>query len=135
MSDDTYFELPAHELFGPQGEHVAALIERARRLTLDEVRTLIPVWDAEVDDFTLGTAFAIARDAAKATARAAWDAALAEARYAVPDAALRATRDAVGTLAVRDSIPTGVYETLTRAWRTVVGPIHPDDPDMRGDAP
>ena len=33
MNDDTYFELPAHEVFGPQGAHVVALLERARHLT------------------------------------------------------------------------------------------------------
>ena len=22
------------------------------------------------------------------------------------------------------------YDTLTRAWRTAIGPIHPDDPDI-----
>ena len=31
-------ELPAHEAFGPQGEQVAALIERARCLTAAEIK-------------------------------------------------------------------------------------------------
>lgn len=33
-------ELPAHEAFGPQGREVAALIERAGRLTADEIAGL-----------------------------------------------------------------------------------------------
>ena len=84
-------ELPAHEALGPQGEAAAALIDRARRLTADELDSL-----------------AAARDAA-------WDAARA--------------------LVVRDLITTDQYDTLTRTWREVIGPIHPDDPDMRGDTP
>jgi hypothetical protein len=52
-------ELPAHEVFGPQGEQVVALIDRAKGLTGTEV-----------------TALAAARDAAW---DAAWDAARAAA--------------------------------------------------------
>ena len=104
-------EPPAHEAFGPQGVHVAALIDRARHLTLDEVRALAPV---------RGDAWVAARAAAW---DAAWDAA--------SDAARTAARDAAGALVVRDLIATEDYDTLTRAWREVIGPIHPDDPDLR----
>ena len=100
-------ELPAHEALGPQGEAAAALIDRARRLTADELDSL-----------------AAARDAARA---AAWAAAR--------DAARAAARDAARALVVRDLITTDQYDTLTRTWREVIGPIHPDDPDMRGDTP
>jgi len=31
----------------------------------------------------------------------------------------------------RDLISTDAYDTLTRPWGEVIGPIHPDDPDMR----
>ena len=80
-------KLPAPEVFGPQGAHVVALIERARRLTPDEV-----------------SALGAARDAALG---AAWGAACG--------------------LVVRDVITTEDYDILTRAWRTVIGPIHPED--------
>ena len=30
-----------------------------------------------------------------------------------------------------DLISTDAYDTLTRPWGEVIGPIHPDDPDMR----
>src|SRR5690606_10962859 len=36
LAVDVIEELPAHEVFGPQGEFVAALIERAAGLTRDE---------------------------------------------------------------------------------------------------
>ena len=39
-------KLPAPEVFGPQGAHVVALIERARRLTPDEVSALGAARDA-----------------------------------------------------------------------------------------
>lgn len=112
MSYDTYFELPAPEVFGPQGVHVVALIDRARRLTLDEARALAPVWD---------DAEGAAREAALAAAE----------EGAALDDALDAVRDAAGALVVRDVITADHYNTLTRAWREVIGPIHPDDPDIR----
>ena len=123
MSDDTYFEPPAHAVFGPQGVHVAALIDLAGRLTPDETSAL-------------AAALAAARDAAWGAAwDAVWDAAGDAARGAVLDAAWDAAWDAVwdaaGALVVRDLITTDHYDTLTRAWRTVIGPIHPEDPDIR----
>ena len=128
-------ELPAHEAFGPQGEQVAALIERARCLTAAEIKRLHAAWDA-------------ARAAARAAARyAAWDAAWYAAGYAAGyaargaawgaarDAARGAARDAAWdaawSLVARDLISTDAYDTLTRPWGEVISPIHPDDPDMR----
>ena len=115
--------LPAHGALGPQGVHVAALIERARHLTLDEVRALAPV---------RGDAWVAARDAAwvaawDAASDAAWDAAIDVARTA----AWVAARDTAGALVVRDLLTAEDYDTLTRPWREAIGPIHPDDPDMR----
>jgi hypothetical protein len=100
-------ELPAHEAFGPQGEQVAALIERARCLTAAEIKRLHAAWYA-----------------ARAAARAA-------ARYAAWDAAGDAAGYAAWSLVARDLISTDAYDTLTRPWGEVIGPIHPDDPDMR----
>ena len=98
-------ELPGHMALGPQGEHVAALIERTRLLTDAEVNGLRAAWDA-------------ARDAAWDTARnAAWDA--ARGVLAVEDAAL--------ALLVRDLLAPEHYRTLTAPWAQVVGPVHPDD--------
>jgi len=88
-------ELPAHEAFGPQGEQVAALIERARCLTAAEIKRLHAAW------------------------------------YAAWDAAWYAAGDAARSLVARDLISTDAYDTLTRPWGEVIGPIHPDDPDMR----
>ena len=113
-------ELDAHRVFGPQGEYVAALIERVGRLT-----------DAETDQ--------LAAAAGAADWGAAVDAAWAAARIAARDAARDAAGDAAGDAAwdaawgllVRDLIATEDYDTLTRAWREVIGPIHPDDPDLR----
>ena len=127
-------ELPAHEALGPQGEHVAALVARCSTLTSDEVRRLVAAWDA---------ARVAAWDAARVAARdAAWDAAQVAARdvarvaaqaaaqVAARAAARAAARDAAWALITRDLIATEHYDTLTRPWRSVVGRIHPDDPEV-----
>ena len=57
----------------------------------------------------------------------ALDAARAAARAAAGDAA----RDAARALVVRDQVgdtfTQAHYDTLTRPWATVIGPVHPDD--------
>ena len=105
-------ELPAHGVFGPQGEEVVAIIDRASRLIWDEARRLAAARDA-------------ARDAAGAAAwyaagAAAWDA----ARYAAWDAARYAARAAAATL-TRDLIGQGGYtqehyDLLMKPWREVI---------------
>ena len=98
-------ELDATLTLGPQGREVAALIERAARLTDDEVAGLATAWYATGDD---------AWYAARYTTRdAAWDAARYAARYAVWYAAR--------ALTVRDLISTECYDTLTRPWASVIG--------------
>ena len=56
-------ELPAWQALGPNGEAVAALIERARSLTADEIQWLVAARDA--------AAWGVARDAARGAAGAA----------------------------------------------------------------
>ena len=139
MNDDSHFELPAPEVFGPQGEHVVALLDRARHLTPDEAsalavaRAVAPVdvldaaWGAELGgalDAAWGTGLGGALDDA---GNAMSDAVLVEAG----DDALAAALDTACALVVRGLITAEDYDTLTRPWREVIGPIHPDDPDMR----
>lgn len=131
-------EIDAHHMLGPQGEYVAALIERASRLTDDEVRRLGAAvraalggaaWDAARDavrDAVRGTAWAAAWAAASAAASAAGSAASAAASAA----AWAAARAAARALAVRDLIDTEHYAALTLPWRQSVGRIHPDDPEV-----
>ena len=74
--------------FGPMGAHVVALIDRASRLTADDVRHL------------------------------------------------HAARNAAGSAVVRDLIGSHGftqqhYDLLTGPWRKAIGPIHPDDEDLR----
>jgi hypothetical protein len=136
-------ELPAHEALGPQGEHIAALVTRARALTLDELNRLSAArdaaWDAARDaawdaalGAALGAAWAAARAAARDAARAAaWDAARAAAwdaaRDAAWDPAWAAAWDAALGLATRDLITTEQYCTLVGPWASVCGWPHPDD--------
>src|SRR5690606_36627242 len=87
LSIDVIEELPAHEAFGPQGEFVVALIERAARLTRDEAKQLAASRDASMD---------ASRDAAR---DAAWDAARVAASYAAGVAAWDAAWDAAGDAA------------------------------------
>src|SRR5579885_2641553 len=91
-------ELPAWQVFGPQGQEVVALIERAGRLTADEMQRLDAAWDA-------------ARDAA---GDAAWDADLHVAAW---DAA----GDAARALVVRDLISDEDFRTLYGPWESVIG--------------
>ena len=131
-------ELPATDVFGPQGAHVAAVIERTRQLTADDAQRLVaargPEWRA---------AWSAARSAVRVAARfaaseAAWDAAWCswydareDAGDAVGDAAWDVAWDAAGdvvlALTVRDLVTREHYDTLTNSWRATIGPIHPDD--------
>jgi hypothetical protein len=78
-------ELDAFEALGPNGEAVAAFIERCKRLTADGAKKLAAAWDAawaaacySARDAAGDAAGDAARDAAWAAARAAaWDAARA----------------------------------------------------------
>jgi hypothetical protein len=124
-------ELPAHQLFGPQGMQVVALIDRSQSLTASEAIALAAAhgatWDA-------------ARAALGAGRGATWDAARGAARGAARDAARGDAWDARGAawdardpaaaLVVRDLITTEEYDTLTRPWRQVIGRIHPDDAEV-----
>ena len=86
------------EVFGPQSEHVCALVLRAARLTDNDAKSPAAAWDA-------------ARDAA-------WDAARAAARAA----ALAAAR-AAAAVVVRDLITPEQYALLAGPWESVMGPI------------
>lgn len=128
LSFRTVRELPATEALGPQGVQVAALIERCAGLADDDARKLGAAWDVTWEY----AAWVVAWDAALVVA---WDAALDVALVAVRDAVRGpvwyAARDAAWALVARDLIgdtfTQAHYDTLTMPWRTVIGPIHPDD--------
>jgi hypothetical protein len=134
-------ELDPTLALGPDGAEVAALIERAKRLTYDEAQQLDAAlgaawgaargaalgaargaaWDAAWDaawGAARGAAWDAAWDAARgATWGAAWDAALGAARGAAWDAAW----GAAWGLVVRDLISEEHFDTLYGPWREVVG--------------
>ncbi len=133
-------------VFGPQWEQVRDLVRRAVLLTDDEaVATDARLYAASYTAWAAARARATdkaweaAVSAAWAAARAraaAWDAirgAPAPAADAAADAAAGAARAAAMALAVRHLIghrfTQAHYDLLTHAWRTVVGPVHPDDQD------
>lgn len=116
-------ELAPHLTLGPQGEHVAALIERAGRLTRDEERRVADALDACWFDAARHAVWYAAWSAAW---RAAWTARDA-AQDAAQDAARSDVEDAVLGLLARDLISTTHYDALTLTWRRAVGRIHPDD--------
>lgn len=105
--------------FGPNGAHVAAVIDHE----FDWGAAQNAAWDADWAAAWNATRNA-ARDAAR---RAAWDAAW--------DAAWGVAQDAALALVVRDLIGShGLtqrhYDTLTGPWRRTIGPVHPDDPPI-----
>ena len=133
-------EVPAWQALGPNGEAVAAQIERTSRLTPDEIRRLAAAWDAAwyaagavaryaardaAWDAAGAVAGAVARYAARDAARdAAWDAAGYAARDAARDAAGYAAGDAAwdaaGALVVRDLITAEQFEVLYGPWRSAI---------------
>ena len=121
-------ELPAHLALGPNGEEVAALIERARKLTAEEAKRLAAAGDAAWDAARAAAwdaARAAAGDAAGAAARAAaWAAARAAAGDAAWDAAgaaaWAAAGDAAWALVVKDLITPEQFDALYAPWREVV---------------
>ena len=114
-------ELPAHEVFGPQGAEVVAILDRAAKLTAEEVQNLAAAWVAARDaarDAAWVAAWDAARDAAWVAARvAAWVAAWVAAR----DAAWVAARDAAVATLARDLITTEHHDLLIGPWRAVMG--------------
>jgi len=134
--------------FGPQGPHVAALVARVRAITAGEVGKFdvdqVAAWDASRDasrDAARVAAWFAASKAAGVAGResawiaaseSAWVAASKAARVTASDAAWVAVWDAARALVVRDLIgqhgfTQAHYDTFTLPWRTVIGPIHPDD--------
>ena len=110
---------------GPQGAEVAAIIERARRLTGDEASRLIAAQRVE-----WYAAWRAARDAEwDAGWYAEWDAAWAAARDASWDVVRDATwaavryvvRDILMATLTRDLITPEQYDTLMAPWREVIG--------------
>ena len=115
-------EVDAWQALGPQGREVAAIIDRARMLTADELRqwgaAWVAAWDAArgaARDAAWDAAWGAARDAAR---DAAWDAAWHLARAAT---ARVAARDAALATLVRDLITPKQYDLLMAPWRTVIG--------------
>jgi len=103
------------DTFGPQWQPIVVLVRRAAILTSAETKALDAARAAALD-----AAWAAALDAAL---DAAWDAARAAAR----DAARVAARALVVRDQVGDTFTQAHYDTLTRPWATVIGPVHPDD--------
>ena len=106
------------DTFGPQWQPIVVLVRRAAILTSAEAKALDAARTAALD-----AARDAARAATRAATRAAWDAARAAAR----DAALDAARALVVRDQVGDTFTQAHYDTLTRPWATVIGPVHPDD--------
>lgn len=129
-------ELPATNALGPQGTHVAALIERSSRLTAADIQRLAPTWDTVYTAWSARCAAWVAvekaaRCAAGEAARGATWVAMMDTGWAASwDAAVTAVGDAALALVVRDLITQEHYDALTRQWRTIIGPIHPDDNDF-----
>ena len=144
-------EVSATVSLGPQGSEISALIERCTQITATDAEAMAAAWAAAgaaagatawdaAWDAARAAAGAAARAAAWATARdAAGDAAGAAARdaaWAAAGAAARAAAWATAGLLIRDLIgqhgfTQERYDLLTGVWRKVIGPIHPDDADLR----
>lgn len=112
-------ELPAHLALGPQGQEVAALIERAGRLTEDEVKRRAAAWAAATDPAG-AAAWAAAGAAAETAARAAAGAAAWDAAGAAVQTAAGAAAWAAVALLTRDLITTKHFNVLYGPWASVM---------------
>jgi hypothetical protein len=114
-------ELPAWQALGPNGEEVAALIERCKTLTGEEIRRLYAALYA-AQYAARYSAWDAARNAAR---NAAWDAARNAAWDAAWDVAWNvawyAARNAAWALLVKDLITPEQFEMLYGPWRWAVG--------------
>ena len=113
-------EMPATDALGPQGVEVAAIIERAGRLTRDEAMRLAAA-RAAARDATMAATTDAAWDAARAAARDATMAATTDAAWDAARAAAWAARDAALATLTRDIITPEQYDTLMAPWREVIG--------------
>ncbi len=109
-------EVEAWQALGRNGREVAALIDRAGRLTSDETRRLAAARVA-----ARVAAQEAAREAARVAARdAARDAAWAAAQAAAWDAAWAAAWAAATALVVRDLITPEQFDVLYGPWASVI---------------
>lgn len=159
---DVLAEVDARQVLGPQAEQLIALQERARSLSDGEIFRLSMAQRASVAHRRGLTAIVgTTRDAMyftrhpgcySNTRKSRWWAANAVAAPVLPHFVPRrrprtmtpARKDA-GTgahyvlqrtalaLALRDVIPDDDYDLGTAIWRSVIGPIHPDDGDTLPD--
>ena len=117
-------ELPAWQALGPNGEEVAALIERCRTLTNDEAKRLAAARHVALDAAWYGAwhgAWAAAWHAARDAAwDAAWDAARDAALDAPKDAARHAAYHAALALIVKDLITSEQFEILYGPWASAM---------------
>jgi len=105
-------ELPAHMALGPNGEAVAALLERVRAMTPKQIRRLDAAWDAARDAARVA-AWVAAWNAARVAARVAAGVAAGDAAW---NAAWNAAGDAALGLVVRDLISTEHFDRLTQPF-------------------
>lgn len=132
-------ELDATLALGPQGVEVAALIERCKTLTSDKFNNPVTIRTASAMAASRADALNADRDAAwdadrdaswEAVWRAAWEATIDTTNNVSWNAASAAVallcRDLIGT-----DFTQAHYDLLTGPWRRVIGPLHPDDPDLR----
>ena len=116
-------ELPAHMAFGPNGEAVVALIERTKRLTPDEGRSLAAAWAAAWDAAVVATwdaAAAAARDRRRAAARRRRRRSPPSPPGTPPGRRRAAAWAAAGALIVRDRIPPEQFDVLYGPWASVM---------------
>jgi hypothetical protein len=144
-------EIEAWRALGPQGEQVAALIDRAERVTAEEARRLRAApdiadwgdrWDAAWRNYEMSgpdpvlprqfstssprnsTAFAAQGAAHRAAQRATERTGTAAGTAAGYAAWALVQRDLIGT---DDSWTQRAYDELVRPWSSVIGKAHPHD--------
>lgn len=136
--------------FGPQWPEQVEFVRRAATLTRAEDRALhaawVATWDGRDDlrfngwdkiqwvSLRVPTGGVRVPDvrAMLGTRCVPWRTALEAARDVARLSGATAVQEAAAALTVRDRIGThGLtqehYDAFTRAWRTVIGPVHPDD--------
>ena len=115
---------PAWQVFGPEGQHVAALIERAQALTDREAATLV-VGHADLSSDTADHVWWTV--AANPECRAVLNLPVGTLGRRQEERATRYATQVVAAVAVRQHLDRTTYLSVTGRWAGVIGRAHPED--------
>jgi hypothetical protein len=122
--------------YGPQTAQIETLLETVKSLNEDQINALGVAWDYSPWNIAWNAARAVISSASRDIAFNDARCAAFEFEPGITRASARGTyRATVLALLARDLIgdkfTQNYYDILTGSWRKIIGPVHPDDADIR----